>query len=99
MDDELPLALTQPAASRLAARVLLDGGGDLQFDYIIPAELADCVFVGSRAEVPLRHTPKPGTVLEILPNHACATAAQFAGYTLLRAGVPTGEQWARLNGW
>lgn len=40
-----------------------------------------------------------GTVLEILPNHACATAAQFAGYTLLQGGAPTGESWARFNGW
>ncbi len=65
MDDELSLSLSPPAVSRLAALVLLDGGGDLQFDYIIPAELADTVFVGSRVEVPLRHQPKPGTVLEI----------------------------------
>lgn len=40
-----------------------------------------------------------GTVLEILPNHACATAAQFSHYALVRSGAPTGEQWARFNGW
>lgn len=39
-----------------------------------------------------------GTRLRILPNHACATAAQFAQYTLLgRDGSqPT---WERFNGW
>lgn len=39
-----------------------------------------------------------GTRLRILPNHACATAAQFDGYHVLAQGVPTGEYWARFNG-
>jgi D-serine deaminase-like pyridoxal phosphate-dependent protein len=36
-----------------------------------------------------------GTLLEILPNHACATAAQFADCEL----QPAGERWTRLNAW
>jgi D-serine deaminase-like pyridoxal phosphate-dependent protein len=39
-----------------------------------------------------------GTRLRMLPNHACATAAQFDGYVLLEGGRPTGEFWARFNG-
>ena len=39
-----------------------------------------------------------GTRLRILPNHACATAAQFDGYHVLADGVPTGEYWERFNG-
>ena len=39
-----------------------------------------------------------GTRLRILPNHACATAAQFGGYVLLAGGQLTGEYWARFNG-
>lgn len=39
-----------------------------------------------------------GTRLRILPNHACATAAQFAGYFLLADGQLTGEYWSRFNG-
>ena len=39
-----------------------------------------------------------GTLLRILPNHACATAAQFGSYQVLdSAGPPT--EWPRFNGW
>jgi D-serine deaminase-like pyridoxal phosphate-dependent protein len=39
-----------------------------------------------------------GTLLRILPNHACATAAQFAGYRVLQ---PSGDllEWPRFGGW
>jgi D-serine deaminase-like pyridoxal phosphate-dependent protein len=40
-----------------------------------------------------------GTMLRILPNHACATAAQHGGYVVVD---PEGEilgRWPRLNGW
>jgi D-serine deaminase-like pyridoxal phosphate-dependent protein len=39
-----------------------------------------------------------GTLLRILPNHACATAAQFASYHLLDAAGP-GDEWPRFSGW
>ena len=41
-----------------------------------------------------------GTRLRILPNHACATAAQFDGYHVLSADRP-GELlcWERVRGW
>jgi len=39
-----------------------------------------------------------GTRLRILPNHACATAAQFAGYHLMVGTRLTGEYWERFNG-
>jgi D-serine deaminase-like pyridoxal phosphate-dependent protein len=43
---------------------------------------------------------KLGTTLRILPNHACATAAQFDSYTVLLADRP-GEtaEWPRFRGW
>jgi D-serine deaminase-like pyridoxal phosphate-dependent protein len=37
-------------------------------------------------------------VLRILPNHACATAAQHAEYHVLEDNVPV-ETWERFNGW
>ena len=39
-----------------------------------------------------------GMKLRILPNHACATGAQFSEYHALS---PTGEltAWRRFNGW
>ncbi|MEO8124096.1 MAG: alanine racemase [Burkholderiales bacterium] len=39
-----------------------------------------------------------GTRLRILPNHACATAAQHGGYHVLRNG-DAGRSWARFTGW
>lgn len=39
-----------------------------------------------------------GTRLRILPNHACATAAQYEGYFVLSDGALTAEYWPRFNG-
>ena len=39
-----------------------------------------------------------GARLRILPNHACATAAQFPHYTVLGADGSVG-QWPRFYGW
>lgn len=39
-----------------------------------------------------------GTRVRVLPNHACATAAQHERYHVLRGGVLSGEIWARFNG-
>lgn len=38
-----------------------------------------------------------GTLLRILPNHACATAAQHKAYRVIDGG--TIMQWERINGW
>ena len=47
--------------------------------------------------IDLRHYPV-GTLLRVLPNHACATAAQFAEYHVLHDNVPV-ETWERFGGW
>jgi D-serine deaminase-like pyridoxal phosphate-dependent protein len=39
-----------------------------------------------------------GTRLRVLPNHACATAAQFPHYEVLRADGGT-TRWPRFYGW
>ena len=39
-----------------------------------------------------------GTMLRILPNHACATAAQFDGYQVLTADGGL-DYWPRFRGW
>ena len=39
-----------------------------------------------------------GSLLRILPNHACATAAQHSEYHVLRDGEPA-EVWDRFGGW
>ncbi|WP_018984763.1 alanine racemase [Salinimonas chungwhensis] len=50
------------------------------------------------------HTPTEqnfsyGTMLRILPVHACATAGQFEKYHVTRDNVHTQETWNRINGW
>lgn len=40
-----------------------------------------------------------GTRVRILPNHACATAAQHAGYHVLAGGDEVEAYWPRFNGW
>lgn len=41
-----------------------------------------------------------GTRLRILPNHACATAAQYASYEVLAAdGTHVAARWPRIGGW
>ena len=40
-----------------------------------------------------------GTMLRILPNHACATAAQHSHYHVVRGGTAIDAVWERFNGW
>jgi D-serine deaminase-like pyridoxal phosphate-dependent protein len=39
-----------------------------------------------------------GTLLRVLPNHACATAAQHGGYDVVR-GRAVAAHWPRFGGW
>jgi D-serine deaminase-like pyridoxal phosphate-dependent protein len=39
-----------------------------------------------------------GTVVRILPNHACATAAQHSEYKVMRNGE-VADTWERFGGW
>lgn len=39
-----------------------------------------------------------GSVVRVLPNHACMTAAAYPEYTVLEDGAP-GPVWTRCNGW
>ena len=47
--------------------------------------------------IDLRRFPV-GSLVRILPNHACATAAQFAEYHVLQENVPVAT-WERFGGW
>ena len=40
-----------------------------------------------------------GTLVRILPNHACATAAQHACYQVVRGSRHVEERWERIRGW
>jgi len=39
-----------------------------------------------------------GTLVRVLPNHACATGAQHDHYQTVDGRVP-GEVWSRFSGW
>lgn len=52
-----------------------------------------------RTGKPLRPEDFPiGTKLRILPNHACAMAAQHHSYHVVNNGAVTAE-WPRFSGW
>ena len=40
-----------------------------------------------------------GTMLRILPNHACATAAQHERYHVVNNGSIVSAIWPRIHGW
>jgi D-serine deaminase-like pyridoxal phosphate-dependent protein len=40
-----------------------------------------------------------GTLLRVLPNHACATAAQHDGYHVVNAASQVEARWPRFSGW
>ncbi len=58
--------------------------------------------VASRAGEPVAesmpHLPV-GTRLRILPNHACATAAQHAAYHVVKGNQEVLARWERFSGW
>jgi D-serine deaminase-like pyridoxal phosphate-dependent protein len=51
---------------------------------------------GSGAPLPDLHV---GDLVRILPNHACATAAQHDRYVVLGDGGAVEAEWPRFNGW
>ena len=49
---------------------------------------------------PMRWDAHPvGSMLRILPNHACATAAQYGEYVVVQGSPDVTARWERLNGW
>ena len=40
-----------------------------------------------------------GTLLRVLPNHACMTAAAHESYNVLEPGRESCAHWMRENGW
>src|SRR5438045_1003053 len=39
-----------------------------------------------------------GSLVRVLPNHACITAAGYGGYDVVRGGAVV-ARWERVNGW
>ncbi|HWO68881.1 MAG TPA: DSD1 family PLP-dependent enzyme, partial [Umezawaea sp.] len=73
--------------------LVCDINGDLIPDLLMTGASQEHGVLSTR-QGPLPHLPV-GTKLRILPNHACATAAQHDRYHLTTSSTT----WPRLNGW
>lgn len=80
--------------------VVCDADGRVMRDLIVSGTNQEHGIISLRpgAKGPLPGLPV-GTCLRILPNHACATAAQFDRYNLLPAGGGPLQVWHRFGGW
>lgn len=79
--------------------VVCDLSGRPVADLIVTAANQEHGIITSRSANPAAVQALPvGTQLRILPNHACATAAQHAGYHVLAEGRRVGY-WPRISGW
>ncbi|HVM39113.1 MAG TPA: alanine racemase [Sphingomicrobium sp.] len=79
--------------------LVCDAAGNPLDDLVVVSANQEHGIVASRRGAPLDLARFPvGTMLRILPNHACATAAQHGRYQVLENGRPVGE-WERFGGW
>lgn len=69
-------------------------------DLIVSGANQEHGIVSRRGGGPLEPAEFPvGTLLRVLPNHACATAAQHAGYDVVAGGPDAIAHWPRFGGW
>jgi D-serine deaminase-like pyridoxal phosphate-dependent protein len=79
--------------------LVCDAGGAPLDDLVMIAANQEHGIVAARPGATGAPPPLPvGTLLRVLPNHACATGAQFDRYHVLR-GAEIAGVWPRLNGW
>ncbi len=80
--------------------VVTDLEGEPLGDLIIRDANQEHGIVGSRegAATPLSLL-ELGDLVRVLPNHACATAAQFDHYVVVDADGAVCDRWERVNGW
>ena len=80
--------------------MVLDADGDVQTDLIVRACNQERGIVARRDGAPLAADRfRIGQRLRILPNHACATAAQHDEYWLLDSDGRPGRRLDRIRGW
>jgi D-serine deaminase-like pyridoxal phosphate-dependent protein len=79
--------------------LVCDADGEPLRDLIVVGANQEHGIVADRNGAPLDLQRFPvGTLLRVLPNHACATAAQHGRYHVLEDGRPVAE-WERFGGW
>jgi D-serine deaminase-like pyridoxal phosphate-dependent protein len=80
--------------------LVCDAAGRVLPDYIVAQANQEHGIIAHRSGDAARALDLPvGAQLRILPNHACATGAQYAHYTVIGAGGNISATWARSNGW
>jgi D-serine deaminase-like pyridoxal phosphate-dependent protein len=80
--------------------LVCDAAGQVLDDYVVVAANQEHGIVAHRSGDPARVLDLPvGSLLRILPNHACATAAQHEAYQVLDAQGEVRARWARFGGW
>lgn len=79
--------------------VVCDLAGAPIEDLVVTGANQEHGIVARRGGGPLDPVRFPvGTLLRVLPNHACATAAQHGGYDVVRDGA-IAAHWPRFGGW
>ncbi len=75
------------------------GGAPLE-DLLVVSTNQEHGIIGRRGGGTLDVTQYPvGTMLRVLPNHACATAAQHDRYHVVAGGTQVTAVWPRFSGW
>ncbi|MBW1982163.1 MAG: alanine racemase, partial [Deltaproteobacteria bacterium] len=80
--------------------LVCDPRGKLVTDLLVSSTTQEHGIVTARSE---RHIDlakfKVGSMIRILPNHACATAAKHDRYYVVDSGTEILHVWQRINGW
>ncbi|MDO9488847.1 MAG: alanine racemase [Sphingomonadaceae bacterium] len=80
--------------------LVCDAAGHSLGDLIIVSANQEHGIVARRGGGPLDLSRFPvGTLLRVLPNHACATAAQHGAYQVVDGGDEIVGTWQRFGGW
>ncbi|MBP6902768.1 MAG: alanine racemase [Burkholderiaceae bacterium] len=80
--------------------LVCDAAGRVLPDWIVVAANQEHGIIAHRSGDASRLLDAPvGTLLRILPNHACATCAQHAAYQVIDASNQVIDQWPRFGGW
>ncbi|HEY6359749.1 MAG TPA: alanine racemase [Vicinamibacterales bacterium] len=80
--------------------IVCDVDGRVHADYTMSGANQEHGIISHRSGDPARMLDVPvGTLLRILPNHACATAAQHSAYQVIGDDGNISGRWERFNGW
>lgn len=80
--------------------VVCNAAGEPIKDMIVSSANQEHGIVSRRDGGPINAVDYPlGMTLRVLPNHACATAAQYDDYKIVRGGQRVLAVWPRFRGW